>query len=83
MASQEEPVQITTKKGKFKVLKNLPGQRMAAKAWYDYLADFLEKKGAQFSTENPCLGKRGDKLFILLHVDDMMVSGLRMRFRSF
>lgn len=77
MASQEEPVQITTKKGKFKVLKNLPGQRMAAKAWYDYLADFLEKKGVQFSTENPCLGKRGDKLFILLHVDDMMVSGFK------
>eukprot|EP00435_Cladocopium_sp_Y103_P056906 s1031_g19.t1 len=77
MASQEQPVQITAKKGKFKVLRNLPGRRGAAKAWYDYLANFLEKKGVQFSIENPCLGKRGDKLFILLHVNGMMVCGFK------
>ena len=43
MASQEEPVQITTKAGRFKVMKNLPSQRLAAKAWYDFLASFFEK----------------------------------------
>jgi hypothetical protein len=62
MTNQEQPVQIGTKNGKFKVLKNFPGQRMAAKAWYEYIATFLEKKGIKFSKENPCLGKRGDRL---------------------
>eukprot|EP00435_Cladocopium_sp_Y103_P029767 s1934_g7.t1 len=74
-AHQEEAVQIYTKNGKFKVLKNLPGQRLAAKAWYEYLATFLKKKGVEFSTENPCLGRRGDRLFLLLHVDDKMFCG--------
>lgn len=41
MADQEKPVQITTKVGRFKVLKNLPGQRLAARAWYECLASFL------------------------------------------
>jgi hypothetical protein len=77
MANQEEPVQITTKAGKFKVMKNLPGQRLAAKAWYEFLAAFLEKRGVEFSKENPCLGKRNGSLFILLHVDDMMFCGLK------
>ena len=84
MADQEKPVQITTKVGRFKVLKNLPGQRLAARAWYEYLASFLENKGVQFSKENPCLGKRNGGLFIFLHgglfiflhVDDVMFCGM-------
>eukprot|EP00435_Cladocopium_sp_Y103_P058631 s1031_g20.t1 len=55
---------ITTKSGRFKVMKNIPGQRLAAKAWYEYLATFLEKRGVEFSKENPCLGRRSGKLFI-------------------
>ena len=77
MASQEEPVQITTKSGRFKVMKNLPGQRLAAKAWYEFLASFLEKRGVEFSKENPCLGKRSNSLYLLLHVDDMMFCGVK------
>ena len=77
MASQEEPVQITTTNGKFKVKKNLPGQRLAAKAWYDYLVSFLKKRGVEFSKENPCVGKRAGRLFLLLHVDDMMICGCK------
>eukprot|EP00435_Cladocopium_sp_Y103_P032112 s1247_g8.t1 len=77
MADQEQPVQIATKVGRFKVLKNLPGQRLAARAWYDFLASFLVKKGIEFSKENPCLGKRGGGLFLLLHVDDVMFCGLK------
>ena len=77
MANQEEPVQITTKNGKFKVKRNLPGQRLAAKAWFDYLVTYLMKKGVEFSKENPCVGKRNGKLFLLLHVDDMMICGCK------
>ena len=77
MASQEQPIQITTKGGRFKVLKNLPGQRLAAKAWYEFVAAFLEKRGVDFCKENPCLGRRNESLFILPHVVDRMFCGLK------
>ena len=77
MANQEEPVQIRTKNGRYKVKKNLPDQRLAAKAWYDYLVSFLKKRGVEFSKENPCLGRRAGKLFLLLHVDDIMICGCK------
>ena len=48
MADQEQPLQITTRVGKFKVKKNLPGQRKAAKSWYEFIASYLEKKGVIF-----------------------------------
>ena len=57
MADQEEPLQITTKVGKFKVKKNLPGQRKAARSWYEFIANYLERKGVTFCPENPCLGR--------------------------
>ena len=77
MADQEEPLQVTTKVGKFKVKKNLPGQRKAARSWYEFIANYLEKKGMTFCPENPCLGRRGGGLFLLLHVDDMMFCGMK------
>ena len=77
MADQEEPLQVTTKAGKFKVKKNLPGQRKAARSWYEFIANYLEKKGMTFCPENPCLGRRGGGLFLLLHVDDMMFCGMK------
>ena len=83
MANQEEPVQITTTNGKFKVKKKLPGQRLAAKAWYDYLVSFLKKRGVEFSKENPCMGKRSGKLFLLLHVDDMTICGWKDEVQKF
>ena len=48
MADQEQPLQITTKVGKFKVKKNPPGHRKAAKSWYEFIASYLEKKGVIF-----------------------------------
>ena len=77
MADQEEPLQVTTKVGKFKVKKNLPGQRKAARSWYEFIANYLEKKGVTLCPENPCLGRRGGGLFLLLHVDDMMFCGMK------
>ena len=77
MAEQDRPLQISTGVGRFKVKRNLPGQRIAAKSWYDYLASYLQKKGFEFCRENPCLGKRSGGVYILLHVDDMMFCGVR------
>ena len=37
---QEEPLRLKMLGGDFIVLKNLPGQRIGAKAWFDYFSTF-------------------------------------------
>ena len=72
---QEKALQIFTATGKYRVLKNLPGQRIGARAWFDFITNYLSRKGFVFCKENPCLGKYGDKVMILIHVDDVMFFG--------
>ena len=50
------------------VKRNLPGQRLRAKAWFDYFTDWL----FQFSDINPCLGKKEDHMMVLIHVEDVL-----------
>lgn len=39
-------MQITTPQGRHKVLRNLPGQRIGAKAWYEHIRNHLvEEQG--------------------------------------
>ena len=38
---QEKPLRLKMPGGDFIVLKNLPGQRIGAKAWFDYFSTFL------------------------------------------
>lgn len=38
---QERPLQISTNIGKYKVLRNLPGQRVGAKAWFEHVQQHL------------------------------------------
>ena len=72
---QSEDLQVSTAAGKYRVLKNIPGQRQGAKAWYECLSQFLQENGFQFHAENPCLGKLSDKVWILIHVDDVLFCG--------
>ena len=76
---QERPLQISTTLARYKVLKNLPGQRIGAKAWYEHLRSYLaEELNFEFDVVNPCLGKQGDGqnlVCILIHVDDVMFTG--------
>ena len=70
---QERPLQI-------KVLKNLPGQRIGAKAaWHEHLRSYLaEELNFEFDAVNPCIGKRGDGqdlVCIPIHVDDVVFTG--------
>ena len=70
---QEEPTQVTTAGGHFLVKRNLPGQRIGAKAWFGRLTAWL--KDFLFSQINPCLGRMADKAVLLIHVDDILFSG--------
>lgn len=59
----------------FIVLKNLPGQRIGAKPWFDHLArSWLEELRFEACRLNPCL-LRSKKAVLLVHVDDIMVKG--------
>ena len=69
---QEEPTQVQTARGYYEVNRNLPGQRLGAKAWFDYFTDWLKERGFKFSDINPCLGRKGEQMMVLIHVDDVM-----------
>ena len=69
---QEEPTQVKTARGYYEVKRNLPGQRLGAKAWFDYFTDWLKERGFSFSDINPCLGRKGEQMMVLIHVDDVM-----------
>ena len=76
---EERPLQITTNTGYYKVLKNIPGQRIGAKAWYEFLRTYLEKElRFTFDVVNPCWGKKdtdSELICVLVHVDDVMFTG--------
>ena len=76
---QERPLQISTSIGKYKVLRNLPGQRVGAKAWFEHVQQHLMKDhGFTFDVINPCLGRcgeGGERVHVLIHVDDIMFTG--------
>ena len=72
---QEEPLRVRLEIGEFIVHKNLPGQRVGAKAWFDHISSYLKEKGGFVSCDlNPCL-LRNNLAMLLIHVDDIMVAG--------
>ena len=72
---QDKPLKVILHGQAYAVLRNLPGQRLGAKAWYWFFRKFLEEKlNYEFCTEQPCLGRNGQSV-ILLHVDDMLFCG--------
>ena len=72
---QAVPTQVSTASGHFEVKRNLPGQRIGAKAWFEYLTNWLGERGFIFSQINPCLGRCGQEMMLLIHVDDVMFVG--------
>ena len=57
-------------------MKCLPGQRDAAKLWYQHFTSVLEKKfNATICTEQPCVLKIHGKCAMVLHVDDVLFLG--------
>ena len=59
------------------IQRNLPGQRLGARAWYECLRDFLSKElEFEFCKEQPCLA-RNKSCTIIIHVDDIIFVGSR------
>ena len=62
---------------KYVIQRNLPGQRLGDRAWYECLRDFLSKElEFEFCNEQPCLA-RNKSGTIIIHVDDIMIVGSR------
>ena len=59
---QKKELQATNL-GRFRVLKNLPGQRQGAQAWFNHLVEFLESIRFSFCKKNACLGRKADQVF--------------------
>ena len=71
MVDQVKPM-VTLLNSKDRVRKNLPGQRLGAKAWYMHFCATLSKDfGFEWCVEQPCLA-RNEHCCIMVHVDDVM-----------
>eukprot|EP00435_Cladocopium_sp_Y103_P042005 s2855_g11.t1 len=74
-ANVVKPMSVSLLGKTYKVCKNLPGQRLGAKAWYWSFREMLAKElDMQWCQEQPCLA-RNDHCCIMLHVDDVMFCG--------
>ena len=75
MADQDQPILVHLHGQAFVIRKNLPGQRMGAKQWYQHLRDHLERTfGYTFCSEQPCLAKSSFST-LLIHEDDILFVG--------
>ena len=67
--------------------KALYGLKDSGKVWYDYLSAFLHRNGFTTSTSDPCMYMKyvspTDCVYVLTHVDDLFVTGLRATFTTF
>ena len=74
---QENVVEVTLHDVQYVVLKNLPGQRMGAKAWYWHFRKYAtDALGFTWSPIQPCIAKCAANVF-MLHVDDLLFTGKR------
>ena len=56
----------------YAVLKNLPGQRLGARAWYWHFREFATTTlSFSWSSIQPCIAKCGPNVF-MVHVDDLL-----------
>eukprot|EP00435_Cladocopium_sp_Y103_P067384 s792_g30.t1 len=74
---QDKPVLVHLQGEPWVICKNLPGQRLGAKQWFQYLRAHLESTmNFEFSMEQPCMARTKD-CTILIHVDDILFVGLK------
>ena len=74
---QDNPVLVKLQGENWVIKKNLPGQRLGAKQWFQYLRNHLqETMDFEFSMEQPCMA-RTKECTIIIHVDDILFVGLK------
>ena len=74
---QERPFSVRLAGRRFNIAKNLPGQRLGAKAWYWFLRRYLsEAFSYEWCPEQPCLCKNSESV-LMVHVDDVLCTGTR------
>ena len=72
---QRNPILVSLQNQPFVILRNLPGQRMGARQWFQHLRGHLrDAYDFEFCSEQPCLAKN-QHATILIHVDDIMFVG--------
>ena len=72
---QPTPLKVWLNNQWFVVLRNLPGQRLGARAWYWFIREYLtDKMQFEWCSIHPCLARSKDSV-ILLHVDDILYVG--------
>jgi len=76
-APQEHVVAVVLDGVEYVVLKNLPAQRLGAKAWYWHFRQFATSVlDFEWSAVQPCLARCQENMF-MLHVDDLLFTGRR------
>ena len=78
---QEKLVMVSLCNQQYVIRRNLPGQRLGAKAWYWYFRKYIsETLNCSWCVEQPCLAKctpDGISNCFLIHVDDLLFAGSR------
>ena len=77
----DEKATVTTVNGKYKLLRNLPGQRNAAALWFRGFKDVSTEFGLESDVMQPTLMRKvgsniDDKegqIFLTIHVDDLVI----------
>ena len=80
---QPTPLKVKLNNQWFVVLRNLPGQRQGARAWYWFIRQYLtEHMDFEWCTIHPCLARSKGSV-ILLHVDDILYVGNKSHWDTF
>ena len=67
---QQQVVSVNLHGTEYVVLRNLPGQRLGAKAWYWYFREYVTSSmNFEWCSVQPCLAKCEGNVF-MVHVDD-------------
>ena len=73
---QPLPQVVRLGREEYVILRCLPGQRDAAKLWYQFFLSKLQQRfSATVCTEQPCVLRVGRKLAMVIHVDDILFLG--------
>ena len=74
---QQHVVSVNLHGTEYVVLRNLPGQRLGAKAWYWYFREYVTSSmNFEWCSVQPCLAKCEGNVF-MVHVDDLRFAGSR------